>query len=256
MCDAAMRELISTWSCSHCRAATAPGTRLPRLACSHPLCSSSSPEPGPPCKPRLAPSPPGSCPRCRVWRCGCILPLLTAWAGRGLPAEGPGLPRCPVPVGTGLAGASACWDHGLCAKHFVRQSSLSSGVWELPLGPAQPCHPHARGEHTACPGSIYSRGADPTAWLSCPPFPTGPVTDPLTPWAPTDPPRGAVGCPPRTHCGALGPSASHHETAAMGGLWGLCQALPYTKGGALALSWALLIVSCVCKDLFHVNTSL
>ncbi|XP_058279172.1 uncharacterized protein LOC131378687 [Hirundo rustica] len=61
---------------------------------------------------------------------------LAGLAGRGLPAEGPGLPRCPVPLGTGLAQAPACWDHGLCAKHFVRRSNFSSGVCELPLGPA------------------------------------------------------------------------------------------------------------------------
>lgn len=248
-----MRELICTWACSRCRAATSlPRTRLPLLApCSRPICSSSGAEPGvPPVSPRPAPPSPGGWPwwpRCQVWHYGCILPLLTAsqgWLDQGCPQRG-----------QGCHDALSRW-----ARNWLRhrptgfvQSTLSGRaaspqgcVISLGVLP-QPClSPPSQEEDTTCPGSIYFHGAHPTPWVSCPPFPTGRL---ISWWS---------GVPSQDTLWGPGPLCfmPWDRRNGAGGHWGLCQALPYTKGGALALSWSLLFVSCVCKDLFYVNTSL
>lgn len=146
-CDGAIRKLVCAWACSLCRAATGlPRTRLPSPAPrSCPLRSSSGPEPGlSPVSPGLAPLAPGGWPwwpRCLFGTVGAFCPSSGAAgpAGWSLSAEEPGLPRRPALVGTGLPQALARWDCGLCAKHFVRQSSFSSGVCELLGVLPQPC---------------------------------------------------------------------------------------------------------------------
>lgn len=205
--------------------------------------------------PRLAPPSPGGCPwwpRCRAWHCGCVLPLLTASQGR---LEGGCLQR-----GRGYHDALSRWARGWLG-HWpagttgFAQSTLSGGA-ASPQGSVsclgvlpQPClsPPHRGGAHSLSwvylfPWfSSHTLGELPSLSRWQTHLPGTPVLwgahpgHTLGPWAPL---LHAVG---------------QQEQGGTGGSVKLCHT---PKGEALALSWALLIVSCVCKDLFHVNTSL